>query len=360
MNFSAQKIIMGMMLITMMLSGCTKKDDMAAEVDFTKVTNVEVYTVSLRDFDDFITLPVIVSPYRAVNLGLPNGGKVTKINVDKGDRTTKGNVLLETDDVLLRVQYEQAVAHLEYQKKDHARSEKLFRDGSITNAAFDASKFQLSTTQSSCDMAKKQYEDAVLKAPFSGTVTARHVEIGDILAPGSPAFRIIDVSRVKVQAGIPEKYIASFNIGNDVSISFDALPGRTFKARINYIAPEASPSVRTFLAEMVVDNNDGAIRIGIMGNARILKKKTENSILVPINALIETQKGRVVFVAKEDNTVEERLIEYGESNDTMVHIISGLQPGDKIIARGQHDLVTGERINITGEYAGSSVGGYSI
>ena len=348
-------MLMGMMLIILMLSSCSKKDDMAAETDFTKVTNVEVYTVSLSDFEDIITLPVIVSPYRAVNLGLPNGGKVTKINVDKGDRTTKGNILLKTDDVLFRAQHEQAKANLEYQKKEFGRSEKLFRDGSITEAAFDVSKLQLATAESSCDMAKKQYEDAVLEAPFTGTVTARHVEIGDILAPGSPAFRIIDVSRVRVQAGIPEKYIASFKIGSNVMVRFDAIPGKTFEATIDYIAPEANHSVRTFLAEMVVDNSDRAIRVGIMGNARILKEKTEDAILVPINAFVETQKGRVVFIAREDNTAEERIITYGESNDTMIHVISGLNPGDRIIAKGQHDLVTGERINITGEYTGSSV-----
>ncbi|MFC1694462.1 efflux RND transporter periplasmic adaptor subunit, partial [Candidatus Latescibacterota bacterium] len=203
--------------------GCGKKEASESETDFTKVTNVEIYTVTASSFEDYISLPVVVMPNREVNLGLVGGGKVTRILVDKGDRVKKDMILLETDDTLLSASYDQARASLEYQKKEFARSEKLYSDGSISTAAYDAAELQFASAQSSYDMAKKQYEDAKLKAPFSGVVTMRNVEVGAILGPGTPAFRIIDVSKVKVQAGIPEKYIAEFKVGNMVTISFDAL-----------------------------------------------------------------------------------------------------------------------------------------
>jgi len=162
---------------------------------------------------------------------------------------------------------------------------------------------------------------------------------------------------VKVQAGIPERYIGDFKIGNDVSIKFDALPGKIFKGNINFISPEASVSVRTFLAEIIVDNSEGLLKSGIMGDARILRKVHEQAIMIPFNAMIETQHGRIVFLASQDNTAEERPVEIGNSNETMTFVTAGLNPGDRLIVKGQQDLVNGERINITGEYASDRMEG---
>ena len=331
-------------------AGCGDKASESQPEYTERITNVETFTITPTEYREYITLPVVVIPNREVNLGLTGGGKATVIHVDKGDRVGKDMVLLETDDILLKAQYENARATYEYQKNEFARSEKLYREGSITAAAHDAATLQLAQAENANTMAKKQLEDAVLKAPFSGIVTSRSVEVGDILGIGSPAFRIIDISRVKVQAGIPEKYIGDFAEGNTVSIEFDSLPGKAFEGKIGYVSPEANTSVRTFLAEIVVDNSTGLLRSGIMGNARILRKIFENALLAPINAAIETQNGSIVFVAGENDIVEERRIVIGSGNDTMIMLLSGVSPGERIIAKGQHDLVAGEKVNITGTY----------
>ena len=344
------KILINLAVIVSLIATLTGCDNRTSETesDFTKITNVEIYTVELTSFEKYINLPVFVTPYKEVNFGLTAGGRITKIHVDKGDRVSKDMILLETDDVLLKASFDIAKAGLEYQKKEFERNEKLFEEGSITAAAYDGAKFQLSQAQSSYDIAKKQYEDATLKAPFSGIVTSRSVEVGDILAPGSPAFRIIDVQRIKVQAGIPEKHIMDFKKGNTVKIVFDTIPDDEFTGRINYIAPEASPDVRTFLAEIIVDNRDGFIRAGIMGNAQLLKKVYKDALMIPINAMIQTQEGQIVFIVEGSTTAAERSIELGPKSELMVMVKSGLIPGDKVVIKGQHDLVDGEKLNITG------------
>ena len=199
------------------------------------------------------------------------------------------------------------------------------------------------------EIAHKQLEEATLKAPFGGIITMRNAEVGDMLSPGAPAFRIIAMDRVKIRAGIPERYINEFDVGNRVVISIDAIPGHEFEARINFLSPEASAGVRTFLAEMEVDNRDGLIRAGLMGNAHILRRAVDDALLVPLNATIETDQGTVVFVLRDDDTVELRSIEHLSGNETMIQV-AGLTPGERIVARGQNDLVDGERVNVTGEY----------
>ena len=135
-------------------------------------------------------------------------------------------------------------------------------------------------------------------------------------------------------------------------------PKGTFEGKLNYIAPEASTSVRTFLAEIIIDNSDGCIMAGILGNAHILKKLYENVTVVPVNSVINSQNGNVIYVACKDNTAERRDIELGDGrNDLMVLVTKGIGSGDRVIVKGQHNLVDGERINITGTYAADSAEG---
>lgn len=338
-------------------AGCGGPETESVEAVQEKVTPVEVYTVNEAEFEDFIELPVAASPYREANLGVTGGGRIVELNVDKGDRVRKGDILLKVDDVLFKAALDQAEANLAYQKKEFSRSEKLFRDGTITEAEYDAAELQLATAKSAAEQAQKQYDDATLEAPFSGIITMRNVEVGDILTPGVSAFRLVDVSRIKVQAGVPEKYIVHFEKGRQVNIVFDALPGQNFAADIDYIAPESNTGTRTFLAEMIIRNPDGVIRAGILGNARILRSVVDRALAVPINAMVETQEGRKVFVARSDNTAEERTIEIAEANDTLVRITAGLRAGDQVITKGQHDLVNGEKIKIMSRYEDASGGG---
>lgn len=334
--------------VLLFATGC-KDPKSAADTKMEKIANVETYTVSPATFKEYVSLPVVVNPLKEANLGLIAGGKVTRIYSDKGDRVTRGKVLLETDNELLKAALDVASANLEYQKNEFARNSKLFQEGSITQAVFDASKLQSSQAQSAFDIAKKQFDNSILIAPFDGVITAKNVEVGDIIGPGIPAFRIIDVSRVKVQAGIPEKYITDFKVGNQVTIRFDAMPGKEFTGNISYIAPEASSSIRTFLAEMIVDNSQGLIKAGIMGNADILKKAYPNAFAIPLNAVVLTQKGRIVYVVKTDSTVEERDVEVGPVGNLLIKIDKGLTQGDRVVVKGQQQIAAGEKVKIVGE-----------
>ncbi len=322
-----------------------------AQTGEVKVTNVETYTVTPIVFDERLTLPVAVMPYREASLGLTGGGKVVKINTDKGDRVSKGDVLLETDIVLLRANRDLAKSTLEYQQKEFERSERLFNDGSITEAAYDAAKLQLAQAKSSWEIAEKQLDDATLKAPFGGVITMRNVELGDILGAGTPAFRLIDMNRVKIQAGIPEKYISDFKEGSEVQVEFDAFPGKVFQGKIDYISPEGDPGVRTFLAEIVADNKSGDLKAGIMGNAKLLRRQYKDANMIPLNSLIDTQDGRIVFVAGADNRAEQRNVEIGNASNLMVQVLSGISAGERVITKGHYDLLDGEQIKVTGEYA---------
>jgi len=330
-------------------SGC-KSNKPSGSVINGKTTNIETFTVAQATFYEYITLPVIVNPFREASLGLMSGGRVTKLYADKGDRVAEGKVLLETETEILRASLDLAKANLDFQKSEFDRNRQLFDAGSISQAVFDAAKLASAQAQSQFDIARKQYDDATLEAPFAGVITQRNIEVGEVLGPGAQAFRIIDIDRVKVRAGIPEKYIGDFRKDNLVSILFDAIPQKVFKGRITYISPEANTTVRTFESEIIVDNRGGIIRAGIMGNAKIQRRTFPNALLIPLDSLIETQIGRKIFVVKDDTLAAERSITIDGGNEDMIVVTSGIEAGERVVTKGQYDLVNGERVKITGEY----------
>ncbi|MFH1566994.1 MAG: hypothetical protein ABIL09_03275 [Gemmatimonadota bacterium] len=128
------------------------------------------------------------------------------------------------------------------------------------------------------------------------------------------------------------------------------MPGTPLLGRLDYLSPEATSSVRTFLAEIVIPNADGAVRAGIMGNARIQGRTFENALLMPMDALIESQAGRRVFVVRDDTLAAERPIAIAASDETMVVVTDGVRAGDQVVTKGQHDIVNGDRVRITGQY----------
>ncbi len=354
-----RSVLVGGTVIAVALAGCgNEKTDVKESPE--PVTNVAVYEVAPMSFDDYITLPVQVRSYREVNLGIMNGGRVTALRADKGNRVSAGAVLLETDADMLKAALEQARAQFEYQQQEFARAQQLYEGGSFTDAALDAAQLALASARNALTIAQENLDNATLEAPFNGTVVMRQAELGEILAPGAPAFRLIDNSRVRVKAGIPEKYIASFRVGSNANIRFDAIPGETFTGTIGFISPEADPQVRTFPVEIIVNNPGGHIRSGIMGNARILRSRLENAILIPLDALVETQDGRSVYIVRSDNTAERRAVTLGEaSSELMIEVVAGIQPGDRVIVKGQHDLVTGENVKVTEVLNAGDIGGES-
>jgi multidrug efflux system membrane fusion protein len=342
---------LGWIALGALLAACGRKESETPTPQVAaKTTNVEVFAVRPQTFVEYVVLPVVVIPYREADLSLVNGGQVTRVLADKGDRVAAGRVLLETDTQVLRAAGELARANLVFQQGEFTRTEQLYTAGSVPSSALDAARLALAQAQSGHDIASKQLRDATLQAPFAGTVTMRNAEVGKVLGPGTPAFRLIEIDRVKVQAGIPERLIADFRTGNTVALSFDAIPGRQFAGTINYLAPEANPGVRTFLCEIVVDNRDGLIRAGIMGNARIQRRTFADALQIPLDALIETQSGRKVMVVERDTLAVERAVTIDGAGDEMVVVTQGLAAGERVVTKGQHNLVNGDRVKVTGEY----------
>jgi len=179
--------------------------------------------------------------------------------------------------------------------------------------------------------------DTPIYSPIAGTVVARKVGPGQFIAAGAsdPVFVIGDLSTVWLTAFVRESEAADVRLGQEIDYTVLALPGRTFKARIDYVAAAIDPSTRRLLVRATIDNKQALFKPEMFANVTIYAAGDHVSVGVPKQALIyEGERVRLWVAHDEDKTLELRQVQTGLTNGDLVEIKTNLKPGEKVVTRG--------------------------
>jgi cobalt-zinc-cadmium efflux system membrane fusion protein len=175
-----------------------------------------------------------------------------------------------------------------------------------------------------------------IHSPISGTVVARKVGPGQFIAAGAsdPVFVIGDLSTVWLTAFVRESEAADVRAGQEIDYTVLALPGRAFKARIDYVAAAIDPGTRRLLVRATIDNKDGLFKPEMFANVTIYAAGDHTSVGVPKQALIYEGERVRLWVAHDDKTLELRQVTTGLTNGGLVEIKTNLKPGEKVVTKG--------------------------
>jgi len=178
--------------------------------------------------------------------------------------------------------------------------------------------------------------DTPIYSPLGGTVVQRKVGPGQFISAGAsdPVFVIGDLSTVWLTAFVRESEAADVQIGQDMDFRVLALPGRNFKARVDYVAPAIDPTTRRLLVRATIDNKDGAFKPEMFASATIFSGDGRKSVGVKKQALIYEGERVRLWVAHDDKSLELRQIQTGLTNGDLVEVRSNLKPGEKVVIRG--------------------------
>ncbi|MEI7894316.1 MAG: efflux RND transporter periplasmic adaptor subunit, partial [Myxococcales bacterium] len=189
--------------------------------------------------------------------------------------------------------------------------------------------------------AQQAVSDASLRAPISGIVLKRSLEIGALATPGMPVFSIADVKNVKVVFGVPDMVLETLKLGTEQSITTEAIAGRVFKGRITRISPWADPKSRVFEVETLVLNPQSELKVGMVASLRLDAKAdgAEPPAMLPLNSIVraKSQKGFAVFVLHDNTTpphVELREVELGQFLGNVIPVKKGLAEGERVVVTG--------------------------
>jgi RND family efflux transporter MFP subunit len=322
----------------------------AAPEALARVINVQVEEVAPTAFSEEISLTGTVQAARDVTVSAEEAGVVKELLVARGANVQEGQAIVRIDDAVLRPQVDRARAEAALAEEQWQRRKRLFEEDKVgSELAYLEARLTSEQAAAQLEVLEERLARTVVRAPFAGIVEERQVEVGAMVAPGSPVARIIAVNPVKITAGVPERYAADVRPGAAVHVTFDALEGRTLEGRIGFVGAAVNPRNRTFPVEFSVPNMGGAIKPEMVASVAVVRRVVSEAIVLPQDAVIRLTDGQAVYVVRSDGgseTAEARQVTIGMSQDNKVTVTSGLQPGDRVVVVGQHQVAHGDRVRI--------------
>ena len=315
-----------------------KKAETAAVAETTP--SVSVVQVGVQDVPQEVTYTSTVQPYVKNNIVPQAGNRIKKINVEIGDFVKKGQVLAEMD----MTQLQQAELQLLNNEIELERLRKLYDAGGLAKSDLDAIEMAYKVSKTTYE---NLLENAILKSPIDGVVTARNYDVGDMYAMSAPLFTVEQIKPVKLLVAVSESDYSKVKKGDSVVITADAVPGKTFYGKIERLYPTVDPVTRTVTVEAHVANNYSTLRPGMFTRVK-LNYGTNKSVVIPDVAVVKQQGSgeRFVYVLNEDSTVTYQPVVLGRRLGSEYEVLEGLQDGATIVTGGQIRLKNGVKVEV--------------
>ena len=316
------------------------KAEEAAAVPAEVIPNVEVAVAQARNVPQEITYASTVEPYAVNNIMPQQGGRIRKINVEVGDYVSRGQILAEMD----RLQLDQLALQIQNDEIEYQRLRSLYEEGGVSQSDFETAELGYKVRKTNYQNVE---ENTILRSPITGFVTARNFDAGDMFAMSAPLFTVQQVVPVKLHVGISESEYAKVKRGDQVTLTVDALPGRSFSGKVDRLYPTIDAATHTFKAEVVVSNADKALRPGMYARVTV-NFGDRRSVVVPDQCLVK-QEGtgtRFIYVLQADGTVSYVPVKTGRHMGAEYEITEGLSDGQTVVVKGQAALKDGVKVNV--------------
>lgn len=293
-----------------------------------------------------------------VVVGARGAGTVTFL-VERGTVVQANEVIARVDPAMTSAGAAQAVAQvavadagLRLAEDTLKRQKPLHAQGIVSDLEFrrlqaqaDQARAQVRQAQAAATQARTQVAYTTVEAPFAGKVEERFCERGGQLAPGAPVLRLVSTARLKLEAGVPERYAQDVHEGDEGEVLFSAygLPPR--RATVTFVGQAIDEANRTFPVELALDNPDGSLKPQMSVRVNLQRTRRDDALIVPQTAILRDVDGATVFVV-EGEKARQIKVELGGSTDGDVLVTSGLEPGMQVVVRGQTSLATGDLVRV--------------
>jgi membrane fusion protein (multidrug efflux system) len=307
---------------------------------------VEVGKVEVMRLSDDVSAVGSLHSSQGVMLRPEVSGRIARLGFSDGQRVKRGQLLVQLDDTLQQAQLKQAEAQASIARTNLQRSRELLSQGFISQSAVDQNVASLEVANAQVALAQAQLARMKVLAPFDATTGIRRADVGDYVKDGADIVNLENLDALEVDFSLPERYVTRVRTGQAVEVSLDALPGRTFKGRIDALDSEVDANGRALLVRARVENPGAMLRPGMFARPRVVFATRENALVVPEEALVPMGGKQYVFKVvdgpnggKAAKRVEARL---GQRLPGKVELLEGVEPDDVIVTAGQARLERGD------------------
>ncbi|BCS34288.1 nodulation protein NolF [Luteitalea sp. TBR-22] len=314
--------------------------------------------------DDIRTGPVIsgtLAPKDQATVRAEVGGSVLSVSAEQGQAVRRGQVLARIEartageavtsaESSVRSQ-EQA---LELAKRELARAEKLVSAGAVAERAVEAARNEVVRLESEVAGARSRLlnarealGDATVTAPISGVVAERPVNAGDVVAPGTALYTIVDPTSIQLEASVPSESLAAVRVGAQVTFQVRGYPDQAFTGRIERVSPTADPTTRQVPIWVTVDNRSGRLVAGLFADGRVTQEERRGLVL-PLSVIADPETQPSVLRIR-GGKVEKVSVRLGlvDAQNERAEVVEGLADGDVLLTGVAQGVTPGTQVRVT-------------
>jgi len=357
-------------------------------------TSVEAQTVKAVEKKSGDTYKATLEAYQQGIVSSKVSAKVVSIAVENGQYVNVGDTLVTLDDQDIRNNIKTAQAQLQtYQnqlnssqvameklkinvddaKRNYDRQKVLFDKKAISQTDLEAAEKTLNTAQADYNSGNasiqtaqsnigaqnvtiSNYQDnlnnTVIKAPISGAISDKALNIGQMVSQGTALAKVNDISSVYATIQVPQEKISGIKIGQAATLTVDGID-KKYDGVIQNMDLSADTSARVFNSKIKIDNGDKSLLPGIFGKVQLISDQKTEIITVPINALVGSEGNYSVFI-NDNGKAKKQKVTIGETDENNVEITSGVKNGDTVICSNTGSLQDGNEIEVTSKQDGGS------
>ncbi|MFC5412167.1 efflux RND transporter periplasmic adaptor subunit [Larkinella bovis] len=333
---------------SLFLGGCQSKTTPTDAPETAKAIPVVTSRISQTNATRDISISGNIEGSKTVRLGFMVAGKINYIAADEGQFVRKGQLLASLDPTNYGIAKEMADVQVNQVTDEYNRLKLMRERNSLSESDFAKVNFGLQQAQAQQQLQAKNLSDTKLYAPISGVMLKKLAEVGEITGVGTPLFVISDISRVNVNAFIPENELHNIKLGQAATVLVSSL-NETFTGKITEVGSAADVTSRAFTVKIELPNPKQLIRPGMIAEVKLASNQKAEMLTLPAEAVLHDldNQSYVFVVDSARQKAFKRKVSVGQLINNQIEITSGLNANEVVVTGGQQKLSDGTLISLT-------------
>jgi len=317
--------------------------ELAANDSTPKGIAVEVEKLELKTFKNYIDVQGRVDADENVALSTEIPGTITKINVKTGDEVRQGQVLAETDAKAIYQQISDLQTNTDLVNQIYEKQKNLWEQKIGSEVQYLQAKTNKESMEKKMAALQEQLRMTKIISPINGTVDAVDIKIGQAVAPGLPAIRVINYANLKVKADVAETYASKIKKGSEVIVYFPDM-NDSIVTKVNFVARAINMASRTFLVEVLLDNKK-EYHPNMVARLNVNDYQSAQPVIsIPVRTIQKDEDNASFVYVAENGIAKKHIVTLGKEYKGQVEILSGLTANDMLITLGYNIINEGDAI----------------
>ncbi|MBW8183700.1 efflux RND transporter periplasmic adaptor subunit [Shewanella nanhaiensis] len=317
------------------LSACGAEEEVKEEEKY--AVPVETTTVIQGDVSSFYSTTATLEAPQEANVVTRISGLIESINVEEGDRVTKGQLLAVIDAKRQKYELARSQAEVEIIEQELNRLKKMNNKEFFSADSMAKLEYNLQAAIAKRDLAALQVEESMVRSPIDGVIATRFVKAGNMAKEFDELFYVVDQDELYGIVHLPEQQLESLKLGQDAQIFANKHTQDTVHAKVLRISPVVDAQSGTFKVTLSVPNSDSKLKAGMFTRVELRYDTHNNVITVPYNAVVNQDNEFALYVIDGTNA-NRRSVSLGYREADTVEVVSGIEPGEQIVIRGHQNL----------------------